>query len=398
MSLSVKSKPYIIPEYSLTGDLLAYLTCELQYRYQNKGSLPPSKPVQLWFGEFIHGVMEEAYREYQQNPLRRRFPWNWNPDIRDIELRIHKRLNARGLPAPSWQFCRHDSTTNTQGLCPDTTHPHKLLVSKRVEAAINTWGQHLFPLIDEAEVKLKGIREMPNYNPNISRSNNYCITGIIDVISSVNLANAPLGNLILHYIHQNSQIQQEIDNLPSPEYEIIIDYKGMRRPSQPSHSDNKWTHHEWQILTYAGLRNQQPESKPIVAGIVFYLNELVPSKTDIKLLKHEVANNNTDIMPSGQNLQYIKNWQPRTQPPHFTQPFKESRSIRVMPIVLNNIQSSFQNFDNVIGNIENSILSETAGQIIPSCWIANSNIQTCTVCDFKTYCQNSAQPGSPTVP
>ncbi|WP_231624329.1 hypothetical protein [Methanobrevibacter arboriphilus] len=70
MELSPRSKPYIIPEYSLTGDLISFLTCNLQYRYQNRGTLPPSMPIQLWFGgEFIHGVMEESFLEWNTKKL-----------------------------------------------------------------------------------------------------------------------------------------------------------------------------------------------------------------------------------------------------------------------------------------------------------------------------------------
>jgi CRISPR/Cas system-associated exonuclease Cas4 (RecB family) len=339
--------------------------------------------------------MEEAYLEWRDNQ-RKRFPWSWNPEIRDIEFQIDRRLRARGLYPPPRLFCPYTSSTTTQGLCPDTNHPHKLIASGRAEAAINTWGQHLFPLIDEAEVRLKGIQSMPNYQLGTSRSNYYGITGIIDVISSVNLQNAPSGNLILHYLHQNPELKKTLNNLTSPEYEIIIDYKGMRRPSVNTPS---WQHHEWQILTYAWLRSQQPQAKPIAAGILFYLNELVLSGVDMKELKDDVTNSTTDIMPKGLYLKNILNWKQKSPKISLSKPFKEERSIRIIPVNPNSIQNALRQFDNVVSGIERCVLSEIGRNGITSSWQPTPNVRTCTVCDFKTFCPNPApRPYNPTVP
>ena len=399
MTLSVRPKPYKIPEYSLTGDLLAYLTCGLQYRYHSKGALPPTTPVQLWFGEFIHSVMAEAYLRWKHNPQLQRFPWKWQPEIRDIELEINQRLSARGLQPPPRLFCPYTSTSTMQGLCQDANHPHQLIASRRTEAAINAWGQHLFPLIAEPEVRLKGIRDMPNYQPAVSRCNYYGVRGIVDVISSINLTSAPPGNLILHHLDQNPRLRQIIANLNSPEYEIIIDYKGMRRQPQSDPNNPTWLHHRWQILTYAWLRSQQPQSRPIVAGILFYFNELAPSQWDIENLQYEVANNFTDVMPTGQDLQNIRGWRRRTSVPSLTTTFREQRSIRIVPVDEPSIQSSLTNFDAVVSQIESSVLSETRGNPISGCWRINPVRRTCVACDFKTFCPNPApRRYVPTVP
>ena len=396
VSLSMRAKPYIIPEYSLTGDLLAYLNCGLQYRYHSKGSLPPSTPVQMWFGEFIHSVMEEAYLRWQQGGQNQRFPWNWVPDIRNIELEINRRLRAKGLYPTPRLFCPYTASASTQGLCPDTNHPHKLIASSRAEAAINTWGPHLFPLVHEAEVRLKGIRDMPHYRAGVSRSNYYGINGIIDVISSIRLQSSVPGNLILRYVQNNEDLQRLIDSLPSDEYEIIIEYKGMRRPPIQS---PLWQHHEWQIYTYAWLRSQQPQSRQVVAGILFYLNELALSRVDMEDLKNDVINRRTDIMPQGLNLQNIRNWRQRSSLPQLSGTFKEERSIRIVPCYPSGMRNALQQFDNVVNNIENCVLSEMRGRGITSSWQPNPAERNCTACDFKTFCLHPAPgPYRPTVP
>ena len=200
MKLSTKSKEYIIPEYSLTGDLLSFLTCNLQYRYQNKGNLPPSMPVQLWFGEFIHGSLEEAYLKWKKyskdDPLE--FPWDWEDEIQPIEELITSRLKIKGLNPPNEYL-------NNYG-------PKDNIYSARLERSINLWGPHLFPLIDDTEVLIKGLRPLENEN---SRSDYYSINGVVDVLSSKKVERESQKI-------NNKSFQQTLDSYFNPN--ILLDY------------------------------------------------------------------------------------------------------------------------------------------------------------------------------
>lgn len=376
MTLSVKQPPYKIPTYSLTGDLLSYLTCGLQYRYHNRGALPPSTPVQLWFGEFIHGVMEEAYLRWKGGKLRD-FPYEWKPEIWDIETTVDKhRLSPKGLTPPTNLFDR-------RGI-------DQRIASERAVAALNVWGPQLFPLIDEAEVRLRGIRSLapPNIQP---RSDYYEVEGVVDVLGSVTLGRAKPSNLIV------TALEEALGDLSAlgKSFEVIVDYKGMRRPPLSSPT---WEQYAWQLRTYAWLRRMQPNSLPTAAGVLLFLNELYPSAQDTVHLLKEVVAKDSEILPEGQDYDALMKWKRRAKgksipAPNLSLNYRIKRSIRVITVDQKSVSDSLDHFDRTVWEIEGGVAQEMKGVPIPRAWGVTylkahprPSDATCTACDFKSYC------------
>ena len=198
MELEVKRPDHIVPSYSLTGDLLSYLRCRLQYRYHNGSALPPSRPVQLWFGEFLHGTLEMSYRFWDE--LRQKgqqppdFPWpctkrewrqdppSWEDhDIGKFADSVENALRQQGKQARSADA--RDSAY------------------RRIEVAVNELGRHLFPLIDSTERRVIGTRPVP-YSGKDLRCDNYEVHGVIDVLTHVTLSGASDDNLIRQCVLQ----------------------------------------------------------------------------------------------------------------------------------------------------------------------------------------------------
>jgi CRISPR/Cas system-associated exonuclease Cas4 (RecB family) len=200
--------------------------------------------------------------------------------------------------------------------------------------------------------------------------------------------------MVLNRIHQNDELQSRLADIEESEYEIIIDYKGMRRPPASDPDDPTWTHHKWQVLTYAWLRSQQPDSKPVAACFLFYLNELEHSQQDVEQLQREVKKQYTDMPPRGHDKREILTWEKGKSPPNLTLPFKEERSLRIVPIV--DVEAALSEFDSTVSDIESSVAEEMRGEEVQQIWSPNPRERVCTACDFKTYCPDPADDYSPT--
>ena len=379
MELEVKRPEHIVPSYSLTGDLLSYLRCRLQYRYHNGSALPPSRPVQLWFGEFLHGTLEMAYRFWdqlrqsdQQPPA---FPWpctkrewrqnppNWmDHDIGKFAEAVENSLRHQGKQARS--TAARDSAYH------------------RVEIAVNELGPHLFPLIASTESRVIGTRPVPSQGQ-VLRCDNYEVHGVIDVLTHVTLSNASDDNLI------RQCVQQVCPDLPET-FEVIVDYKGARRPLT---NEAYWEQGDWQVQTYAWLRERQPEALRVVAGILIYINELTPGDTEMKELQRGLSNNSTDMVPENgsQDEQIVRMWSAGMDTSQLSLDFRLRRAIRVIPITPSSITHALASFDDVVRQAEEDVIAEATGSDILQAWGPNCDDEaTCVACDFRHFCPRPA--------
>lgn len=373
MRLSKRPPIYTLPSYSLTGDLVAFLRCGLQYRYTRIGQLPPTRPVQAWFGQFVHGVLEEAYRRYSAARDKGQDdtpPWSQDriDEIRDL---IKRRLAAQGL------FPWHEDLEQRG--------------NERAETAVNELGPQLFPLIHRAEVRLTGARHLPasqipaRYQ--VREADRYEVAGIIDVVTHVELNDPTIqDNLLL------KEILRDLPREPPSSFEVIVDYKGMRRPPLEAPSAGApsfWEIYGWQVQTYAHLRDAQEDSLPVIAGAIIYLNELHPTESDLSTLKKEIRKGSTDVAPTaGSEAEKLLNdWDGKSPAPKLPFEFRLRRALRVVEVTDESKQNSLKRFDEVVARVETCRGRELVEEQVVNSWEKNSSYEnTCTVCDFRTFC------------
>lgn len=347
--------------------------------------------VQLWFGEFIHGVMESAFRL-------------WSAGLADFASDWPCNMTAwenRRTPNPNRES--HDVAVLGErieaSLANQGKHPRNRDVReaayRRAESAVNLIGKHLFPLVTLAEEPLIGSRTIPGSAG--LRADRYELTGVADVLSNVTVSRCPADNRF------RQALEEVCTNLP-PEYEVVVDYKGAHRPNTDS---PYWAQGEWQVHTYAWLRNRRDPPVKVTAGVLIYINELSPNGDDISNLKDGLKNRTTDVVPTNQqDKNNLDRWRVGNDTSNLlTLEYRWRRAIRVVPATAEAISHATAEFDRIVYAIESKIAQEARSGDISAVWTPTCNdADTCVACDLRAFCPKPSgsppnyRPGSPAAP
>ncbi|MFG0329741.1 MAG: hypothetical protein ACF8PN_07565 [Phycisphaerales bacterium] len=262
---------------------------------------------------------------------------------------------------------------------------------RRAAEAINVLGPDLFPLITTAEEPISGTRPivLPANSPR--NADRYELNGIVDVISSVRLQE-----------HQdNDLVAMLAEHLPDEDevFDVIVDYKGMRRPSRGVQNDPIWDDHAWQIQTYAWLRSKREDRARVGCGLIIYLNELYPSRQDMKALRADRENGTSDVLPPRGSaddyaiLGVAANADEDGDEPTdaaLSLAFRLERAVRVIGVDEQSQQNAVDRIHAVVEDIEERVSREHADGEIRNNWPANGRHRDCVACDFNDTCPQPA--------
>jgi len=266
--------------------------------------------------------------------------------------------------------------------------------------AIKKICKDLFVLMKYPEIKLNST-EKYNETQTYNQSEYYEIVGVIDILSK--------SKLQLHFGDQDENfIKHKIlekfnkENIPLPEkkseYEIIVEYKGSRRPpckTSPDYPEPlSWDDHLLQLNLYKHLREKQPGSGIVVAGIIIYINEFTPIKKDLKIINQHIASGLTDVIAqtlSDRLALEILN------PFDLSDEFRINRAIRIEILDDDSMHKALINFEKSIVQIEQKKFNETRLNNIIECWqpLNPPDKETCAVCDQGHHCPKSPRKGIP---
>lgn len=330
MKVGPRTAPVMLNSYSLTGDLLSFDRCPLQYRLFTRTGVRQSHPVQQWYGNFLHLGMRRAYDAWRADPDLTRFLWSepLEGDYGELVEVVTARLRADGLFRPS-----------SMGV----------IAEKRLLRAIRVLGPLVFPLIKEAEVKLSAVRQA---NTEQGVKNAYQITGVVDVLAATRFTSDTDNPLVAF-------VMDRLDGLgpTDDELEVILDYKGIARKEVADAGEMAGR----QILTYSWLRNRRMQKEVVAAGAVVFVNDLLAKGGD------------PNVDPTAEELVRLLD------------------QVIVPVAVAGSLpEEAAEFFDARVEQIEAAQSEEADGTDLEESWPPRPVKRTCVACDARYHCASSA--------
>ena len=379
MTLSMRPSADTQPTWDIARDLLSFLRCGLQYRYSRPGKPRPSHSSQQFSGQFLQQVQEDAWL-LANTPSAPPFPWP-EQAVQELLNHVEQRLAAQGVR------------------CHSASGRHYTRL--RAAAAINELGPLLFPLLCHARLRVSGSFHNPNTVPQ-SEFNDIpaCeLTATIHAVARLQLHDPALGRNPLVKL-----LQQQLPQAPSGTVELLIDFQGNRRPysccTQALCNDSTQLQIQATSFLY-GTRTQHP----VIAGLVCYLSELVPSRRDFLALRKALIQRPGDPdIPAADSLDaaILRTWKARTPgevPPLLSLPFRLQRTIRVINVSVADQQVALKQLRNTVQRILQCRSQELLTGHIISAWERNaSQVTVCQACDARTWCPDHTSKLQPDLP
>jgi hypothetical protein len=379
MSLTIRPATAVSRTWDVAGDLLSFLRCGLQYRYSRPGTPRPSHSAQQFSGRFLQQVLEDAWLS-SKTPASPSVPYSDNA-LQELLDHVEQRLAAHGVR------------------CHNATGRHYTRL--RAAAAVNELGPLLFPLLCHARLQVSGSfhrQPAPDSRDPVSQPS-WELTSTIHAIARLQPCHStPSSNPLVELI------QQHLPASHSDTAELIIDFQGNRRPDsdQPATSCDDLT--QLQILA-ASLLYSPRTRYPVVAGVVCYLSELVPSRRQFRALRRKLLQCPEDpAVPPADSLdaRILRTWKPRSAnelPPLLSLNYRLQRTIRIVPISSADQQTTLHQLESIVRRIEHCRSAEQRSGQILSAWELNpSNPAVCHACDARTWCPGFSSQIIPALP
>ena len=331
MKVGPRRAPAVLNSYSLTGDLLSFDRCALQYRLFTRTGVRQSHPVQQWYGNFLHLGMRRAYEAWRDDEDLARFRWSdpLEGPYGELAEVVTNRLRADGLFRPSSMGVQAE---------------------QRLLRAIRVLGPLIYPLIKEAEVRLSALRQAPASEGDGDIV--YQITGVVDVLAATRFSTDTDNPLVANILARLPGVK-----VTGEEREVILDYKGVARDDMDSAVEMA----RRQILTYAWLRNRRQQGRVVAAGAVVFVNELLPAGAD------------PNVDPTPDELGPVLD-----------------QVIEPIAVTGDRPEEGARFFDERVEQIEAAQAAETPGVPLDTIWKPTPHKQTCVACDARYTCPTSA--------